>query len=58
MTTPARTIEEVLTELHKQLDTLEMKNVLESVAFSRRVDITLYIDRGIIGVKPPSLRVT
>lgn len=60
-TTPQQTttVTELLAALAAQLESDdEARAVLEASAFSRRVDVTLYIDHGRVGVKPVGVRIS
>lgn len=54
----ARTIEELVAFLHEQLDDPIVRQSLAVAGFKRRIDLVLYIDRGVVGVKAPSVHIT
>lgn len=49
-------IEKLVGMLHKQLDSPEMRQILQSAALIRRMDITLFVDRG-SAPKPPRITI-
>ncbi len=52
----AVTVDQLIADLKSQLETNEIRELLLTVGFSRRVDITLFVDRGVV-VKRPRIHI-
>lgn len=50
----AATVDELIKMLKEELDSPELRDLLVTAGFTRRVDLTLFLDRGRVA-KPPRL---